>query len=244
MKQNGNGTSKCMCPHCSGVKGIEVKVAQASQAVGSKPALHPPLGLFGDFVKQHIGGFTHKTNYMLGVRLLSNNNSENHQEPYWDLNSQSSVDKSEAPTLDQKAKNHLDPETIEGESKMTEQAGNEGAGQGGWLGSCLMWLFWGVSSCFMTSCLLSLLILVIVSVSLSAYLGLELSGVDVSVRPASVGPEMVMAAPTDMAVVVATATPQGVEPTASPTTPLPSHASKKSLTKSYGVPTNADGKDL
>ncbi len=49
IEQGTNETSTCMCPHCSGVTDVELKVAQTSLAAGSKQILYPALEFFWGF---------------------------------------------------------------------------------------------------------------------------------------------------------------------------------------------------
>ena len=85
----------------------------------------------------------------------------------------------------------------------------------GWVGSCLLWFFWGVSLSFMTILSLVLLVLLAASVTLNLYLGWEMSGLEVAVsRPSTGAVEGPVPIPTGVLAAIPTNTPT---PTPSPT---------------------------
>ncbi|MEM7344130.1 MAG: hypothetical protein AAF485_07795 [Chloroflexota bacterium] len=107
---------------------------------------------------------------------------------------------------------------------MANEENYDATEQGSWFGSCLLWLFGGASLGFMTLTALALLLLFALSMLINAYLGWELSGLEVSVStlPASadtaavvpVGtPEIAEAEVIAPNPVVATATPSETEAT-------------------------------
>lgn len=95
---------------------------------------------------------------------------------------------------------------------------NEKLQQEGWLGSCLLWFFWGVSLSFLTILSLVLMVLLAASVALNIYLGWEMAGLEVSISrqgpatgdmPAPV-PSVLAAIPTNTPVLPPTGTPTPV----------------------------------
>ena len=67
---------------------------------------------------------------------------------------------------------------------MEEQVENQSARQEGRLGSCLMWFLWGISLSFLTIFSLALVVMLLFSLALNAYLGWAMLGLEVSIsRP-------------------------------------------------------------
>jgi hypothetical protein len=74
------------------------------------------------------------------------------------------------------------------EGKMTQEVEYEKLEQGGWLGSCFLWFFWGASLSFMAILSIVLLVLLAASVTLNIYLGWEMAGLEVAVSRSGAEP--------------------------------------------------------
>jgi len=80
-------------------------------------------------------------------------------------------------------------------------------GQGSGAGSCLMWLLWGGGLSFTLVCSVFFLVLLIPSTLLNLYMGWQLSGYEVVIRPRSNdSPQMPVLSDSQVAVITATAT--------------------------------------
>jgi hypothetical protein len=100
---------------------------------------------------------------------------------------------------------------------MAQELEHVNSGQEGWLGSCLLWFFWGVSLSFLTILSLILMVLLAASIALNVYLGWELAGVEVAVSRRGPQPiENAVPVPTEVLAAIPTQTP-----TPLPETPLP-----------------------
>jgi len=100
---------------------------------------------------------------------------------------------------------------------MAQELEQVNPGQEGWLGSCLLWFFWGVSLSFMTILSLVLMVLLAASIALNVYLGWELAGLEVAVSRRGPQPiENAVPVPTEVLAAIPTQTP-----TPLPETPLP-----------------------
>ena len=64
---------------------------------------------------------------------------------------------------------------------MSHDVENVSPSQEGWLGSCLLWFFWGISLSFLTILSLVLMVLLAASVALNVYLGWQLAGFEVAI---------------------------------------------------------------
>ncbi len=107
---------------------------------------------------------------------------------------------------------------------MTQEIENVNPGQEGWLGSCILWFFWGVSLSFMTILSLVLMVLLAASVALNVYLGWELAGLEVAVSRRGPQPiENAVPVPTSVLAAIPTQTPEPPSPTSTPT-PIPTQA--------------------
>ncbi len=97
--------------------------------------------------------------------------------------------------------------------------------QEGWLGSCLLWFFWGISLSFMTILSLALMVMLAASVALNVYLGWQLAGLEVAVSRRAPQPiEAVMPVPPNVLAAIPTNTPEPV-PTSTPSLrPIPTEA--------------------
>ncbi len=99
---------------------------------------------------------------------------------------------------------------------MSTEAENENLVQEGGFGSCLLWFFWGASLSFLTILSLVLLVMLIGSVALNAYLAWQLAGLELSVSRRGVLPlEETIPLPTTMLAAIPTNTPAST-PSGSP----------------------------
>ncbi len=97
--------------------------------------------------------------------------------------------------------------------------------QEGWLGSCLLWFFWGISLSFLTILSLVLMVMLTASVALNVYLGWQLAGLQVAISRRAPQPiEAVVPVPPNILAAIPTTTAE-LLPTSTPTpTPIPTEA--------------------